>query len=150
MSKTHLIKNTIKKYLYHYVFSENKIESSQDKAILEYFLSDDTIILSKKMLKKYIKVKELSDETLPPHLLRFEEIEEWKEEREPKPFVDIKIAKDRYVTVFSKKREIYLDLKIQQSYAYCEKNVEKFIKEWKQHEPLADDFFLTALENMSD
>lgn len=147
MSKTHLIKNTIKKYLYHY---ENKIESSKDKAILEYFLSDDTIILSKKMLKKYIKVKELSDEILPPpHLLRFEEIEKWKEECEPKPFVDIKIAKDRYVTVFSKKREIYLDLKIQQSYVDCE-NVEKFIKEWKQHEPLADDFFLTALENMPD
>lgn len=145
MSKTHLIKNTIKKYLYHY---ENKIESGRDKAILEYFLSDDTIILSKKMLKKYIKVKELSDETLPPFLVRFEEIKEWKEECEPKPFVDIKIAKDRYVTVFSKKREIYLDLKIQQSYTYCE-NVE-FIKEWKQHEPLADDFFLTVLENMSD
>lgn len=146
MNKTHLIKNTIKKYLYHY---ENKIESGRDKAILEYFLSDDTIILSKKMLKKYIKVKELSDETLPPHLVRFEEIKEWKEKHEPKPFVDIKIAKDTFITVFNKKRVIYLDLKFLQSYTYCE-NVEKFIKEWKQPEPLADDFFLTALENMSD
>lgn len=147
MSKTKEYKKVLYKYLAQLTFT--KTINENDSKIIDELLSDDTIILSKKTLKKYIKVKELSDETLPPHLVRFGEIKEWKENHEPTLLTDIKIAKDRYVEVFEKKREIYLDFKIQQPYVYCEGD-EKYVEEWKQLEPLADDYFLNALENIPD
>lgn len=59
MSKTKEYKKILCKYLAQFTF--NKIINENDYKIINEFLSDDTIILSKKELTKFIKCKAFID-----------------------------------------------------------------------------------------
>ena len=63
MSKTKEYKKVLCKYLAQLMFT--KVISENDYKIINEFLSDDTIILSKKELSKFIKFRAFIDPSFP-------------------------------------------------------------------------------------